>query len=189
MAMLLMLVPLVARAQTSGSEWERGTTIAVFGGAASAEGTTPAGGFGAGWELTPHLTLDGSGWWLGEGRGTTSFAVLLGGRVTLVPAQRVMPFLSGGFGVHHASVDLGNQDVPDFYRSRTDTGGGTLQGTQAFTDAAWAIGAGLDIIVRQHLSIRPEIRMVAVSADQRTRRVAVWGVHVAYHFEDRFVTP
>lgn len=50
-----------------------------------------------------------------------------------------------------------------------------------------AVGGGVDIYLERHVSLRPHARLVLVTADSQVRPLAVYGVHVTYHFaEDPF---
>jgi hypothetical protein len=62
-----------ASAQVIASdEWRQGTTLAVFGGAATGSGTRVATGAAVGWEFLPRLTIDGSGVWETPSRGASA---------------------------------------------------------------------------------------------------------------------
>jgi hypothetical protein len=187
---LLVYGPATSWAQSTANEWRYGTTLALFaGGASAASSTSPAVGAALGWEIVPHFTLEGSGAWTGEGDGARSFAALLGPRVNLMSPRTVVPFVSGGIGMARASFDSGAGDVPDFYARRMPEAAGTLRGRHTFQDVAFGLGGGFDVFLKRHLALRPDIRVFFVRAGATTRTMAVYGVHVAYHFESHPITP
>jgi hypothetical protein len=185
----LTTLPAPCRAQVVGTnEWRYGTTLAVFGGAGSdGSSTHPAAGAALGWEIVPRFTLEGSGSWIGEGHGTRTFAALLAPRVNLLPPQRVVPFLSGGVGMVRSAYESGRGDIPGFYARRMAAL--PLATRQTFQDVAFSAGGGFDVFLRRHLALRPDVRVFFVRADSRTRTMALFGVHVAYHFEEHPITP
>jgi hypothetical protein len=177
-----------AAAQSTPIEWEKGTALAVFGGAASVDGATDgAGGASIGWELTPLLTVEGSGTWLG-GR-VDAFNALVGARVHLSPRRVVVPFVSGALGMQHATVDGGTQP-PAFYgrRMRQPPGAGAPSTQHTFNDFVLAAGGGIDVYLQRQVALRPDVRVLFVR-DGGTRTVTVFGIHLAYHFEEHPVTP
>ena len=162
---------------SSGAQWQRGTTLAGFGGAATASDTTPSLGSSLGWEITPHLTLEGRGLWLPHDPGSTDFFAWLGALVPFRPARAVVPFASAGIGMYHATVNVAD-GVPTFYEERMD---GRQRAT--FEDFALAFGGGANIFVTSHIAIRPQVDLLLVTAHGDARPMAVYGVHLAYHFE------
>jgi hypothetical protein len=184
----LALAPATAAAQAAVS-WHKGTALAVFGGAATADGETdPAAGATASWEFTPYLTLEGSALWTVD-EAVDTFSAFAGTRVNLLPRRTAVPFLSAGVGMHRATIEAGAQ-APDFYAPRiTARGPDSSRHEQAFDDFAVALGGGVELFIREHLSLRPDLRVLLVRGGGRTRPIAVYGVHLAYHFEDHPITP
>jgi hypothetical protein len=177
----------VAAAQ--GTDWQRGTALSVFGGAASAGSHVGgAGGATIGWELLPYFTVEGSGTWLADRGGANGFAGLIGTRVGLAPRGTLVPFVSAGVGVYRASIDARRDDLPAFYGRRLGAGPGALS-ERVFDDFLVALGGGADVYVTRHLAIRPDVRVLLARADGDTRPVTVVAVHLAYHFEDHPITP
>ena len=175
--------------QTNSVQWRHGTALALFGGAATQRGTNDnAGGASIGWELTPYLTIEGSGLWV-DGNGVSTFDALLGSRVSLRPRRGIVPFVSAGIGVQNASVDVATAGVPDFYMRRATPWTVARGVRQRFDDLAVAVGGGVDWFLNHHVALRPDVRVYTAFADGRTRPMAVYGVHLAYHFEDHVVTP
>ena len=181
-----------ASAQVDPAEWHKGTALAVFAGAASATGgTDAAAGAAIGWELTPHFSLEGSGLWM-PGGGVDSFSALFGSRVNLLSPRGVVPFVSAGVGVHRAVVEGGQRNIPGILHAAhggpatTDAG---MRLERTFDDFVIAVGGGVDIYLRRHLALRPDVRVLLVRADTGTRPVTVYGVHLAYHFEEHPITP
>jgi MFS family permease len=180
-----------ASAQVSPEEWHKGTALSLFGGGASATGGTDvAAGAAIGWELTPYLTLEGSGLWM-PGGNPDAFSALFGTRVNVVSRRTAVPFVSAGVGVHRAIVEKGQTDTPQFYMQRMNTGAdaGTAQLERTFDDFVVAVGGGIDIHVKQHVTLRPDVRVLIVRAETGTRPVTVYGVHLVYHFEEHPITP
>ena len=159
-----------ASAQEQAVSFQKGTALSIFGGGASATGGTE-GALGAaiGWELTPRFTVEGSGiWHVGTDAGV--FSAVMGPRINLRPRRSLVPYMSGGIGVH-----------------RSEERDGSF--TRTVSDAAIVLGGGLDVYLRPHLALRPDVRVLLVPADGDTRTIAVYGVHLAYHFEEHRVTP
>jgi len=176
-----------ASAQRAPTNWQKGTTLALFGGAATASGTRATTGASLGWEIWSHLTVDGSGVWITPRRGASAFAAQLGARVNLTPPSPVVPFVSGGVGLYRANFSNASADVPDFYRRRMV--GTTLTERATFDDFMFSLGGGVDIYLRRHLALRPDLRVMFARHDSSTRAVPVYGIHLAYHFEEHVVTP
>jgi hypothetical protein len=165
----------------TAADWHRSTTLAGFVGAASASPETRvAAGAAVGWELTPHFTLEGRGTWLDAGSGADAFTA----RIPLLPARQVVPVLSGGVGVYRATFSA-STGIPPFYRRRMtpDARGRT------FHDFVTALGGGVDISLARHLALRPAVTVLLVTTRSDIRAVPVYGVELAYHFEDRPITP
>jgi len=60
---------------------------------------------------------------------------------------------------------------------------------RTFTDPAWRMAAGVDIIRRRNLSIRPEASMTLVDRNGATDTIATFGIRLGWIFEDHPVTP
>jgi hypothetical protein len=163
---------------SSGAQWRSGTTLAAFAGAASPTGTKPAVGTALGWEIGPHLTLEGRGVWLPEDSESTDFFAWLGALVPFKPAAAVVPFAAAGVGMYRATVQAHASDVPGFYLRRL----GNRQ-RAIFQDVALAFGGGASVFVTSHVAIRPEVSVVLVTTRSETRTSTLYGVHLAYHFE------
>ena len=178
-------------AQPTPQEWHKGTALSVFAGAASASGGTDgAAGVTIGWEFTPSFTLEGSGLWT-AGRDVEGFSALTGTRINLLSPRAVVPFVSAAVGLHRATVDSTRGGIPDFYMRRMGMAmrAGTGGSEQTFTDFVSAVGGGVDLYVRRHVALRPDVRVLFVRANTGTRALAVYGVHLAYHFEEHQITP
>lgn len=177
-------------AQTNSVQWRHGTALAIFAGGASQSGTTDnAAGASIGWELTPNLTIEGSGLWV-DTKGVDTFDALIGSRISMGPRRGIVPFVSAGVGVQNASVDMSATGVPDFYLRRAAAPAPPATGLrQTFDDFAIAVGGGVDWFLNHHVAVRPDVRVYTAFADRRARPMAVYGVHLAYHFEEHAVTP
>ena len=60
---------------------------------------------------------------------------------------------------------------------------------RTFDDFAARLGAGVEIYLSRHVSIRPEIEVVGVTDRDHLRTVPIAGVLLAYHFESHPITP
>jgi hypothetical protein len=181
----------VVLAQPTPQEWHKGTALSVFGGAASASsGTDGAAGAAIGWEFTPRFTLEGSGLWT-AGRDVEGFSALAGTRINLLPPRGVVPFVVAGLGLYQATLDVDRSETPQFYtrRMRVAIRAGSGGPQQTFRDFATSIGGGIDLYLKQHLALRPDVRVLFVHADGDTRPMGVYGVHLVYHFEEHPITP
>ena len=185
---LLVIEVLLSAASASAQtprdfDSRHGAALALFaGGTSGSSGTGAALGWSIGWIAHPRVTLEGSGWWTDE-PSVEGFAALFGPRVNLVSPRRVIPFVSGEAGIFRSIIDATKEDVPAFYLDRMPEG--PLHRT--FDDLALAVGGGVDIYLERHVSLRPHARLVLVTADSQVRPLAVYGVHVTYHFaEDPF---
>jgi hypothetical protein len=120
-----------------------------------------------------------------------AFSALFGSRVNLLSPRRAVPFVSAGVGMHRATVDGGRSGTPAFYMRRMDVTAADpgMRLEQTFDDFVVALGGGVDIYLRRHLALRPDVRGLLVYADNDTRPVTVYGVHLVYHFEDHPITP
>lgn len=174
----------------SGNIWSHGTTLNVFGGAASTPGDTAAAAGGAlGWELTPRFALEGGGTWLDWGERAHAFTAAMTAHVSLLTPHPFVPFLSAGIGVYHASFDRFDAAMPRFYHRRM-TGLTYAPGQMAtFTDPSIVGGGGLNVHVSRHWALRPEVLATVVLRDGRSFVVTAGVVRLAYHFEDHPVTP
>jgi hypothetical protein len=187
-ALMASLLGVAAPASAQQNPWRKGTALGVFaGGATHSEGTDTAAGTSIGWELTPFLTIEGSGTWT-TGNDIDTFSALIGSRLNLLPGRLLVPFVSGGAGMQRATVEGGAAQVPTFYSHRMNLTTPTTV-TQTFDDFAWSVGGGVDLFVNHHVAFRPDVRVLMVHADGDTRPTAIYGVHFAYHFEEHVVTP
>ena len=159
----------------SGVNWHRGTTLAGFAGAASPD-TKAALGTALGWDIVPHLTVEGRGVWLVDNPGTTDFVAWLGALVPVRPGAALVPFASAGVGMYRATVQAGEGD--DFYQQRLGS-----RERATFQDFALGFGGGADFFVTPHFAIRPELTVLVTMSGADTRTTALYGVHMAYHFE------
>lgn len=186
----LMGISTPSSAQTNSVQWRHGTALALFGGGATQSGATDAAaGASIAWELTPYFTIEGSGLWV-DGSAVNTFDALIGSRISMLPRKGIVPFVSAGVGVQNAAVDMNAAGVPNFYMRRAAVPGSIATGVrQKFDDFAVAVGGGVDWFVNHHVALRPDVRVYTAFADGRTRPMAVYGIHLAYHFEEHAVTP
>jgi hypothetical protein len=182
--------PQQAAGQTAGkTNFRHGTALAGFVGAASsASRTDVAAGAAIGWELTPHVTIEGRGIWLGTGPRADAFAALLGARMPLLPDRAVVPFVSAAAGLYRATFDAALPAMPRFYQRRMMPRAGEWQ-RRSFDDFSVALGGGADFFLSQHLAFRPEVTVLLVTTRSNAHAVPVFGAQLVYHFEPHSVAP
>jgi hypothetical protein len=190
-AAALLTAPLEARAQATrvaDEDWQHGTTLAGFVGAASPfSGVDPALGLSLGWEMTPRFGLEGRGTWLSTPAGVTAFAAAFGARMAFVSARPILPFVSAGVGFYRTTFEAPSSfAMPHFYRQRM---GGTGLVSETFDDFLVTIGAGTEVFVSRHVAFRPELTVLLVTAQSDVRAIPSFGMHMAYHFESHPITP
>ena len=179
-ALLVCAMPSRAAAQHDYSRLNvsRGAELSLFSGAtAAATGSAAAFGWSAGWRASARVALEGSGAWVSE-PGVDGFAALFGARVYLNTTGRIAPFILGGAGLFHASVDPAESRAPDFYLDRTLPG----SPEKVFNDFVAAGGAGLDMHVGGRVWLRPDARLLVVVDGWRTNVLMLAGVHFTYRF-------
>ena len=189
-ALIVFALSIPASAQTTGTDWTHGTTLNVFAGAGIDDSdATPLVGASVGWELTPAIAIEGSGYWLERTAGTDAFAAALKLQAALAVGHTAVPFLEAGVGLYRASFDPMGHSVPGFYRRRLTAGAPGPGSMTTFTDPSFVLGGGVNVFVTRHISFRPGIEVMIVRRHAQNCGVTTAAVHVAYHFEDHPVTP
>jgi outer membrane protein with beta-barrel domain len=182
--MLALSIPAAGQVVSPGTDWGRGTTLNVFAGtAADSSNAKPLVGTSVGWEVTPRLAIEGSGYWIERGTGASSFAAALKLQTGLTAPHVAVPFLEAGVGLFRASFEPTATAVPDFYRRRMLGATAEVGATDTFTDPSFVVGGGINIFVTPHIAIRPDVETMIVRRDAQTYVVTAAAVHVAYHFE------
>lgn len=179
-----------ASAQTVSQEppVQRGTDLAAFVGVSSNADATGLGLAGiAGWQYTPTIALEARFGWYNREEGSQGFGADFGVMFRM-PLATVRPFVAAGMGLYHASFDPGVVPKSDFYRLRTDAETGP-SGGDSFTDTAARVGGGIDMTLGRNVTFRPEASALLVWDGSRSYSMALFGVRIGYHFEDRPVTP
>lgn len=174
------------------NEYARSTELGVALGVASASAKTGAMLSGiVGWQFTRWVAVEGRGSWFDRGTGADAFAADLSAVLDVVPRQRVTPHVLAGVGFYRASFDSLTSTMTGFYRNRMDAAMfGPMGGTRAsFTDPAFRLGGGVDIVTRRNLVLRPEAAALLVHHGSQTEAVGTFGIRFAYRFEDHPVTP
>jgi len=170
-------------------EWSRGTTLSGFAGMAmDSEHNGPALGGVIGYEVTPRLTIEGSGSWIEFGDGANAFAGAVKLRARLWGQRTVDPFVTGGVGFYRASFDRPSNVSPGFYQRRLPMPLGA-PGDTSFTDPALVAGAGMNIFVSRHFAVRPDAETFIVFRDRRSHVVTTLSLHAVFHIESHPVTP
>jgi len=190
-AAAVAVAPQHASGQTAGkNDFRQGTALGGFLGAAStASRMDVAAGAAIGWELMPHLTVEGRGIWLDAGPRANAFAALLGARIPILAGRPVAPFVSAGVGLYRATFDAAPARIPRFYQRRMMSIGAGESRAWTFDDFAVAFGGGADFFLAQHLAFRPELTVLLVTTRSNAHAVPVFGAQLAYHFESHPITP
>lgn len=163
-------------------EWKRGTTLAGFAGVlAERSAVQPAAGAALGWEIAPHLSVEGQGTWLRPGDGAGAFAAQLRARVPLRRNQPVVPFAAAGVGLYRATFDGGAAIEHEFYRRRAGARAPALG--VSFDDFMAVVGGGVDVFLARRLALRPEVAAVMVTDSGHSRVVPLATLQVVYHFD------
>ena len=173
-----------AGAQTNGNPFGMGTTLSGFaGGTVDPDGSAPAAGLALGWEMVPHLAIEGSTLWTTPGNGRHEFGALIGPKFNFAPGRRQVPFLTVGAGMYRTTFDEAASSVPQFYASRmADT-----TTTHTFDDFVASVGGGAEFFLHSHWAVRPEARVLMVATNSDRRWMTVIGAQVAYHFEHHHI--
>jgi hypothetical protein len=180
-ATILLFAALPAQAQgpLPAHQWSHCATLTGSGGVATGSDHTGATLGGAiGWEITPRLALEGSATWFDKQIGSTAFAAGLSVRALVTESSWLAPFVEGGFGLYAASFDPNRAtDIPSFYASRMS---GTI--TNWFTDPAFFVGAGVDLMRRSNFAVRPTAGAIVAVRDGDAYTVGTFAVRIEYHF-------
>jgi hypothetical protein len=166
------------------------TSLSLFGGVATAESEPGAllGG-SAGWQLSPRFSFEGNVMWLDRPNSETGFAAAFTAHVNLLRGKVVVPFLTGGLGFYHASVDASDDAAPKFYADRFNAEGDDVDTKRTFTDPSFVVGGGVDIFLSPQLTLRPQGDAMVVVGDGHSRVVPTFTLHLVYHFRDHPITP
>jgi hypothetical protein len=180
-AMILLLAAFPAQAQgpLPTHQWSHCATLTGSGGVATGSDHTGATLGGAiGWEITPRIALEGAATWFDKQTGSSAFAAALSVRGMLADSFWVAPFVEGGFGLYSASFDPKRAaDIPPFYANRMS---GTL--TNWFTDPAFFLGTGVDLMRRNNFAVRPTAGAIVAIRDGDAYTVGTFAIRVEYHF-------
>jgi hypothetical protein len=88
-------------------------------------------------------------------------------------------------GLYAASFDPQRAtDIPSFYASRMT---GTI--TNRFTDPAFFLGAGVDLMRRNNFAVRPTAGAIVAIRDGDAYTVGTFAIRVEYHFGGLPPTP
>lgn len=184
----LFATPAAAQSPAPEAEdWSRGTTLAGFAGVL-VDGATadPVTGAALGWEIAPHLSVEGQGAWVRMGDGAGAFAGQIRARVPLRRHQPLVPYAVGGIGVYRATFDGGAAVGHQFYRRRT--GARAPAGGAVFDDFMAVAGGGVDLFLTRRLALRPEVTALIVTDSGDARVVPLATVQLVYHFTTQPVT-
>lgn len=183
---------LSARAQNppAGPRAERSTELGIFAGAAATSLRTGAAIAGtADWQLTRWIGVEARGSWFERGSGSDAFGADVGALVNVVPRQDVAPYVGLAVGLYRAMFDSPTSPMSNFYRRRMSPAIEPRRTGLTFTDPALRITAGVNILTRRHVTVRPEASALIVRHAGHGDTLAIFGVRIGYRFEDRPITP
>ncbi len=190
-AIMLALTAAEAGAQAAESNYMgRATELGGSIGAARTSSETAAtiGGV-AGWGINRRVTVEARGAWFARGENASGAGGDIGALLNLVPKRLTTPYVGLGFGLYRETIESPAAEVSPFYRSRVREATGGATSIQTFTDPAWRFSAGVDIIKRRTISIRPEASLILVHGNGATDAITTVGVWLGYIFEHHPVTP
>jgi hypothetical protein len=180
-----LAAPATAQPSERPPESTPATQLSAFvGGAASSYADLLAGGV-AGWEVNRWSTIEARGTWFTPDDGASGFSADVGALLNVIPRQRVTPYVGAAFGLHMAMFDSAATPMPPFYRNRIAGHGGLSELT--FTDPAFRLTAGAEILKGRHLTVRPEASMLLVWRDGGSDTMAILGIRLGYRFEAKTV--
>jgi hypothetical protein len=185
-ALIGLAAPLLAQPSETPPDSERATELSVLVGAASSAGTGVAVEGIAGWELNKWAGVEARGGWFQRGRGADAFSADVGATLNVLAKRNVTPYVGAGIGLYRAWFDSVDARMSSFYRRRLQAEGA---GDLSFTDPALRLTAGIDIITRRSVTIRPEASSLVIWRDGRSDAVALLGVRLGFRFEDQVITP
>jgi hypothetical protein len=185
LVMLALSAPASAQLLHQSHDWNHGTTLNLFAGAGTdPAGTQPLLGTSHGWEITPSIGIEGSGYWFDRSGKSDAFAAALKLQAGVTAPHTVVPFVTAGIGLYRASFDAAAGNIPDFYRRRIAMHGDGPGIMSTFTDPSFVFGGGLNVFVTRHVAIRPDVETMIVVRDSASHVVTAVAVHLAYHFEN-----
>jgi hypothetical protein len=178
-------LPVMAQPSDRPPESPRGTELGILVGGAFASGTAAVASGVAGWEVTRWWSVEARGSWFAPGDGSSGFSADLGAVINVIPRQDVTPYVGASFGFYRALFDSALTPMSSFYGDRVaaDSRAERLM----FTDPAFRLAAGVEILNGRNITIRPEASSMLMWRDGRSEAMAMVGVRVGYRFEDRTV--
>jgi hypothetical protein len=81
--------------------------------------------------------------------------------------------------MYRATIDSASSEIPEFYARRMPAG----VARPVFQDFMFSCSGGADLFATRRLAVRPEVSVLAVTAEGDRRWVAIYAVSLAYHFE------
>jgi hypothetical protein len=167
----------------------RGTELGgSLSAATTSSETAPAINGTVGWGMTRWVTIEARGAWFVRGNDANGIGGDVGARVNLFRRRQTTPYVGLGFGLYRETVDTPSAEVSDFYRTRMQERAGITTTTWTFTDPAWRVSTGVNIIRHRNFSIRPEAAVILVHRHGITETITAIGVQLGYIFEDHPVT-
>jgi Outer membrane protein beta-barrel domain len=170
----------------AGRATELGGAVAA---AVTSSETAPAVAGTVDWSLTRWIAIEARGSWFARGHAANGVGADVGALINLVAKRPVTPYVNLAFGLYRENIDMPAAEVSPFYRARMNEGQDGVGTGRTFTDPAWRVGAGVDIISHRHISIRPEASVILVHRQGATDTITTVGIRLGYRFEDHPVTP
>jgi len=166
------------------------TTLTAFAGASAGDSSVqPVLGAGAGWRVTPRVSVEGTGLWASARSGGSAFAAAVKSEVALTSSQRASPFVQAGIGLYRARFDDVDRPIPSFYRRRLAESSSTAGAQVTFTDPTVVFGGGVNIRLNRRLTTRPDIESQVAVRSSHTYVMTTVRIHLVYYFENHPVTP
>jgi hypothetical protein len=100
----------------------------------------------------------------------------------VIPRQTITPYVGASLGLYRAMFDSSSMPMPSFYRFRVITDRRTER--LIFTDPAFRMTAGVEIVNRRRITVRPEASSMIMWRDGRSEAITMIGVRFGYRFED-----
>jgi hypothetical protein len=184
----LAVAPVGAQTAPASNVAARGTELgASIGSTSTSSETAPLLAGTADWSLTRWVRIEARGGWFARGTDASGVSADLGAHVNAFATRQATPYFGAAFGLYRAMIGSPATGVSSFYRTRMAEQ--SAIGPWQFTDPAWRFSAGVDIVARRHISVRPEASVMLVHGHGATDTLTLLEVRIGYKFEDHPVTP
>jgi hypothetical protein len=130
-------------------------------------------------------SIEARGSWFGPGDGSRGFSADVGALVNVIARQGITPYVGASYGFYRAVFDSPTTPMPPFYRHRIAAEGRPER--LMFTDPAFRLTAGVEILGARNITVRPEASSMVTWRDGRSEAMALVGVRFGYRFEGRAI--